>query len=210
MRSRIEIIERDVINNQRNIRFNNPVDTSIDLTENKSVSEILVAEGCESFSDYIDWLGLGKDPNLIFLSSTQHYYYDEEDLKKVSAVVNLKQLNQIKNLDVLFQTIFKIIPQKSNFIGCFAEKSKHLEFPSKNSSTSKISDTNYDALENGIVSRFSFLNMIYNIMDSKTNRYMTRRDVYQLFETHGFKIMDLTELNGLTYFLAQKVKIVLE
>jgi hypothetical protein len=210
MRHRIEIDERDIIKNQRIFRFNNPAGTSIDLTDNKSISEILIAEGCESFADYIDWLGLGKDPNLIILSSTQHYYYDEDDLKNVSAVVNLKQLNQIKNLDVLFKTIFKIIPQKSNFIGCFAEKNRHLEFPLKNSSTSKTSDTNSEALENGIVSRFSFLNLIFNIMDSKTSRYMTRRDVYQLLDTHGFKIMDLTELNGLTYFLAQKVRIVLE
>jgi hypothetical protein len=210
MRHRIEIDERDIIKNQRIFRFNNPAGTSIDLTDNKSISEILIAEGCESFADYIDWLGLGKDPNLIILSSTQHYYYDEDDLKNVSAVVNLKQLNQIKNLDVLFKTIFKIIPQKSNFIGCFAEKNRHLEFPLKNSSTSKTSDTNSEALENGIVSRFSFLNLIINIMDSKTSRYMTRRDVYQLLDTHGFKIMDLTELNGLTYFLAQKVRIVLE
>jgi hypothetical protein len=210
MRHRIEIDERDIIKNQRIFRFNNPAGTSIDLTDNKSISEILIAEGCESFADYIDWLGLGKDPNLIILSSTQHYYYDEDDLKNVSAVVNLKQLNQIKNLDILFKTIFKIIPQKSNFIGCFAEKNRHLEFPLKNSSTSKTSDTNSEALENGIVSRFSFLNLIINIMDSKTSRYMTRRDVYQLLDTHGFKIMDLTELNGLTYFLAQKVRIVLE
>lgn len=210
MRNRIEINVMDVINNQRIIRSNNPVDSTIELTGNKSVSEILIDEGCESFTDYIDWLGLGKDPNLIVLSSTQHYYYDKEELKNVSTIVNLKQLNQIKNLNILLQTIFKIIPQKSNFVGCFAEKARHNEFRAKNSSTHKNPGSDSDSLENGIVSRFSFMNMIYNIMDSKTNRYMTRKDVYELFETHGFRIMDLTELNGLTYFLAQKVKVVLE
>jgi hypothetical protein len=210
MRNRIEIKERDVANNQRIEGLNHAKVASIGLTENKSVSEILVAEDCESFADYIDWLGLAKDSNLLVLSSSQHYYYDKEDLKEVSTVVNLKQLNQIKNLDVLFKTIFNLIPQKSNFIGCFAEKNKHLEFLSKKSLSPEISNTDSTALENGIVSRFSFLNMIYNIMDSRTNRYMTRKEVYQLFEEHGFKILDLTEINGLTYFLAQKGRVFIE
>jgi hypothetical protein len=48
--------------------------------------------------------------------------------------------------------------------------------------------------------------MLYSLMDSKTNKYMSGRIVTLLLEDHGFKVLDMTELNGLTYFCAQKVK----
>ena len=42
-------------------------------------------------------------------------------------------------------------------------------------------------------------------MDSKTNKYLSRRDVTSLLSDRGFKVLDMTELNGLTYFCAQKL-----
>jgi len=42
-------------------------------------------------------------------------------------------------------------------------------------------------------------------MDSKTNNYLSGRSVSLLLENHGFKILNMTELNGRTYFCAQKV-----
>ena len=50
----------------------------------------------------------------------------------------------------------------------------------------------------------SFLNMLYGIIDSKTNRYMTEKSVKLLIEETGLKILDMTEFNGQTYFCTQK------
>jgi hypothetical protein len=48
--------------------------------------------------------------------------------------------------------------------------------------------------------------MIYDFMDSRTNnRNMTSRSVSLLLESNGMKIIDLTEINGITFFCAQKV-----
>lgn len=210
MTNRFEAQKLDVIENKRVRTSLNFGSSPVYSTGTNEVLDILIAEGGESLYNYVDWLGLVNDPNLIVLSSMRHYYYEEEDLKNVNTVVNSKQLNQIKNLNSLFQTIYNIIPPKSNFIGYFAEKGKHREFHVNNSSSAEGSVINSDALENGIISRIPFLNMIYSFMDSKTNRYMTRRNVNLLFETHGFKILDMTELNGLTYFLAQKVRVFVE
>jgi hypothetical protein len=210
MRNRITLNGPDVINYQGINNYINAGNKTTELFENNPVSEILATEGGESFYNYVEWLGLAKDPNLVVLSSVHHYYYEEEDLNDVSTVINLKQLNHIKSLSAFFHSIFKIIPPKSNFIGCFAEYKRNSNILSDNSKNSDDSKTISDALENGIISRNPFLNMIYNIMDSKTNRFLTRRDVYQLFEKHSYRILDLTELNGLTYFLAQKVRVTIE
>jgi len=50
--------------------------------------------------------------------------------------------------------------------------------------------------------------MLYSMIDSKTNKYMSERSVSLLLEDNGFKVFDMTELNGLTYFLAQKTRVI--
>ena len=206
MRNRITIDKQDVINNQRINTLTNLGGTSIDLIKNNPVFEILAAEGCENFISYIEWLGLAKDPSLVVLSSIYHYYYDAEEMKNVKTIINLKELNQIKQINSFLHSIFRILPQKSDFIGCFVDNKKINGFALKNNSSSYHNTKSFDDIENGIVSRIPFLNMLYSLMDSKTNRYMSGRTVTLLLEDHGFKVLDMTELNGLTYFCAQKVR----
>jgi len=206
MRNRIEIFEPDVINNQRINTLFELTDTSIGLAENNPVFEILTAEGCENFVNYIEWLGLAKDPNLVVLSSQHHYYYDAEEMKNVKTVINLKELNQIKQINSFLHSIFHILPQKSNFIGCFVDNKKINGYVIRNNSSSYHNKRSFDAIENGIVSRIPFLNMLYSFMDSRTNKYMSGTSVSLLLEDHGFKVLDMTELNGLTYFCAQRLR----
>lgn len=210
-------MENSVAIKKTNIAENQMIRTDVNLpgshVESRKTIEpidILIAEGGENLYNYVDWLGLAKDPNLIVLSSVHHYYYDNDDLKDVSTVINLKQLNEIKNISVLLHSIFQIIPPKTNFIGSFIESKKQNGASNKSSSSSNATKNNVDRFENGIISRIPFLNMVYNLMDSKTNRNISRNDVTLLLEEHGFKILDMTELNGITYFLAQKIRVITE
>ena len=70
----------------------------LNRVETSDVFDILIAEGAEDLYNYLKWLGLANDSNLIVLSSQHHYYYEEDDLINVRTVVNLKPLNQIRNL----------------------------------------------------------------------------------------------------------------
>jgi hypothetical protein len=204
MRNRIVVNKPDTINNQNINRLYNLQLANPDNIRNNPVFEILSAEGGENFYCYIEWLGLGKDQNIVILPSVRHYYYEEEELKNVTTVVNIKQLNQIRNLDSFLQSLSLIISKKSNFVGCFAENSKNYELTLNIEKTAKDSDPISVELENGIISRFPLLNRIYNIMDSKTNRPLTREYVNLRFATYGFEILAMNSLNGLTYFLANK------
>jgi hypothetical protein len=200
MRNRIQINELNITDNQRFNTYINLGGTSIDLVENNPLSEILANEGNENFVNYVSWLGLDKDPDLVVLSSMHHYFYGAEEMKKVKTVVNLKELNQIKHLRDFLHSIFSALPSKCNFIGCFTDNSK------QNNLGLNLNSSDYEAIENGIVSRNPFLNMIYNIMDSRTYKTMSRKSVRISLEDHGFKVIDMTELNGLTFFFAQKVR----
>jgi len=208
MRNSIAIKEPDIINNQRINPYINPGDTPLSLVKNNLVFEILTAEGCENFVNYIEWLGLAKDPDLLVLSSLHHYYYDAEEMKKVKTVVNLKELNQIKQIKRFLHTIFHLLPQKSYFIGRFVDNKKINGYALRTNSSSYLNKRSFDDIENGIVSQIPFLNMLYSLMDSRTNKYMSGRNVTLLLEDHGFKVVDMTELNGLTYFCAQRLQTV--
>jgi hypothetical protein len=176
---------------------------SIIQTETSQVYTNLLEEGCEFFYDYLEQIGLSNEPNMILLPSSHHYYYDVEDLKEVKTLVNLKQLNKIKQPKDFLNNIYHILPQHSYFIGYFTDGKNQLGF-FPNSSTPQEKTAGIDPFENGISSRIPFLNMIYDIMDAKTNRFLTKKSVTAMLEESGFKILDITEIKGLTYFSVHK------
>jgi len=206
MRNSITINNLDVINNQRINTLVNIGGSSIDLGGSNPVLGTLTNEEGENFTNYIEQLGLGKDTNLVVLSSLHHYYYDAEEMINVRTVVNLKELNQIKQLKDFLHSIFHILPPDCNLIGCFVNNKKQSGFTLNTSPSDSYYKRNSDAIENGIASSSPFLNMIYNMIDSKTNKYMSERSVSMLLMEHGFKVLDMTEHDGLTYFCAQSLR----
>lgn len=178
----------------------------VKINENTTVYEKLAAEGAENLYNYVEWLGLASDPDLIILPSTHHYFYDTEDLKEVRTIINLRNLNNIKQIKDFFHTIYRLVPYKSYFIGSFIDRNYQNGFLSLSSATSENGTEYYEQIENGITSRIPFVNMMYNLMDSRTNRYMTKRTVSLMLGDAGLKVLDMTELNGLTYFCTQKVR----
>ena len=178
----------DIINNQEP----RPVVSEIGVVEDKVEAnpflEGLVAEGGENFYHYINWLGLSKDSNLMILSSIHHYYYDFNDLKGVKTLINLKQLNQISHIDNFLSNVFRVLPTKANFIGCFKDNKirKGLAVPFYQS--------------------FKFLNSLINLFDSRTERFMSRKEVRKLLESHDFSITDMTEIGNLTFFCSESSK----
>jgi len=146
------------------------------------VYKALEAEGGENFFHYIDWLGLAKDPNLMILSSLHHYYYDFNDLTGVKTLINLKMLNHINHIDNFLSNIFRVLPPKANFIGSFKDNKIHI------------------GAATPIYQSFRFLNRLINILDAKTDKFMSRKNVLKILEARGFRVVDMTEINGMTYF----------
>jgi hypothetical protein len=81
-----------------------------------------------------------------------------------------------------------VLPQKASFVGCFKD----------NKIRGGISVPFYQS--------FKFLNGLINMIDSKTDRFMTRKDVIKLLESHDFRIVDMTEISSITYFCAESLK----
>jgi hypothetical protein len=152
------------------------------------VYESLLSEGGETFFQYIDSLGISQESDMLILSSKHHYYYDHNDLTGVKVLINLKKLNFIKHLDSFFHVVFRMMPPKSKFIGCFTSSKtpKGKGFPFYQSA--------------------NFFSRFLNFIDSRTDRPLHKDDVSRMLESHGFKVLDMTEINGEIFFSAQNKK----
>ena len=116
-----------------------------------------------------------------------HYYYDHKDMAGIQTLINLKKLNQVKHLESFLHTLFRILPSRAYFVGCFRNGSHHGKGTSFYNSA-------------------RFFTGIVNIFDSRSERALTKKGVTQLMEEHGFKVIDLTDLNKITYFWAQNLR----
>ena len=143
----------------------------------------LTAEGGKNFSRYLKRFDLFKEPEILLISPNRLFYYDENDLKNVRTFVLLKKLNLIKDLDTVLNDLSRILPANVNFIGCFSERK-----PFK-----------WSGFISGLSTRFT------NILDLRTDHSLDKKDVSDLLEKYGFKVVDISEMNGLTLFYSQNV-----
>lgn len=153
---------------------------------------------------YLDEKGLSNDTSMLVIPSTRHYFYDAEDMKGVKTMVNLKPLNYVKEIRDFLRKVSGLMPHDSNFVGCFTDNKLQNGFSDKYSNLPRDFSEKAEAYENGIESRIPFINRMYSFIDLKTNRYLTRRTVTTLLEECGLQIVEMTDLNGLTYFHTRK------
>lgn len=205
MRNSIGIEGTDFSNNQR-LEILAKLGGNINQIRTNSVQKILDTKAAENFVRYLDQLSIEQDSNLVVLASSHHYYYDAEEMINVRTMVNLTELNQIKQLKDFLHSIFRILPPKCTFIGCFVNNRKQDGFVLNSSPTDSYYKRNSDAIENGIASSSPILTMIYNMIDSKTYKYLSDRSVSLLLGEHGFTVTNMTEIDGLTYFCAQSLR----
>lgn len=63
---------------------------------------------------------------------------------------------------------------------------------------------NNDPRENGNVSDIPFINLITGLFDMRTRKFIPAGSVEAILAEHGFKVSDMKEIDGITYFHAHK------
>jgi hypothetical protein len=157
-----------------------------EISRTKSGIDNLSSNIREDFFQYLQFLQLENEPNLLSLSSTHNYYFDSNDLKNIRTIINLKELNNIKSLGSFLQTIARILPLKANFIGYF-----------KNDTGNRSVFSFYQSTK--------FFNGLVNYFDCRTDRSLTKKEVSGLLEGHYLKVVDISDMNGMTYFCSQNI-----
>jgi hypothetical protein len=180
----ITTLNRSEISTDKKVRKNFK---RIKLSHEKTMTDPginkLIADSDENFVIYLNRQGLVNEANMVVLPSSNHYYYDNNELKGVTTLINMKKLNLINHLDSFLNTVSDVLSPKTNFIGCFCD-----------SNTQK---------EAGLTSRI--YKRLINFLDSKTDNEIDKNDVSKLLESSGYKVIDMTVINGLTYFRTQNL-----
>ena len=168
--------------------------------------EELTDEVREDLITYLNRMGLAGEAQILVIPSTRHFFYDAEDLRGIKTVINLKQLNYVREIREFLSKISEMLPNNSSFVGCFIDNKSQTGFSDKYSNLPKQLSEKAEAYENGIKSRIPFINRMYSFIDAKTNRYLTKKTVSHLLEECSLQLVGMTELNGLTYFCTRKTK----
>ena len=148
---------------------------------------VLIAEVGLNFFRFLKSLGMSGERNLVVLSSKDSYSCNEDELKDVRVLINLKKLNLIKHLDLFLNSLVRTLPPDTRFIGYFSDEK--------------------DIERDGFIpfNLWRFLNRLYNFFSSGTNHLMNRNEVRELLEKNGFKTLNMKKMNGFTYFISQNV-----
>lgn len=153
----------------------------VEPKKRNQAADNLSAEVDENFLKYLSLSGLSNEEKLLVLSSKLHYYYDYDELKEVTTLINLKKLNLINHLDEFLHSLYNGLSPKANFVGCFADRRVQKG--------------------NNVVIRL--YKKLLNFLDDRIDFDIDRKSISRLLESHGFRVMDMTEINGLTYFRTQ-------
>jgi hypothetical protein len=172
----------------------------IEKFSKRELAESFLVEAPDNLISFIECLGLARDPNMVVLPADHYFYYDAEEMKHVHTVINLMELNKIRQMRDFITNLFCCMPPRSNLIGCYVDHSKHDGFALNLSSSNYQTRKNINHIENGIISESSFLNKIYSFMDSRINNRLSTPGVNSLLSEIGFKMMHMVELSGITYF----------
>jgi len=169
-----------------------------------SLYRTLSDEDCEDFYYYIEWLGLPKNNNIIVLPLSNHYYYQPKDFEETETLVNLRCLNHIRNLRTFLRSIHQSLQPNCFFTGCFTDQNNNRTLMKEsNNNISGRSDTYTH--DNFKLSRASiFKGKLNQMLDLKTNIKLTKDSVSSILKDIGFIVLGMSELNGKTYFCAQK------
>jgi hypothetical protein len=145
----------------------------------------LITEVGLNFFRFLRSIGMSDERNLVILSPKANYACNEHELKNARIIINLKKLNLIKHLDLFLNSLVRILPPNTSFIGYFSDE--------------KRGNGNYP----GYIQKF--LNKVFNLLGSHNNHILNRDEVTVLLEKNGFKTLNMKEMSGLTYFISENV-----
>lgn len=164
-------------------------------------------EAGEELALYLEKWGFFRQPNVIFLSSIHHYFYNPEEIEKVQTIINLKQINQTKEVAYFLRTMNRILPLYGFYIGSFFDFKNQKE-KTMNGNPSAIGYFSYlfHVFFNRFIPRIPVINRINYFLNQKKIKYWTASEIDHLLDSTGFKTLDIKEIGGRTFFIAEKVK----
>ena len=138
--------------------------------------------------NYLNTHNLLKDKHVLFISSKHFYFYNNEEMKYVNTIVFLKKLNEIEYLYDTIRNLHSILNENTVFCGKFIDN-KRINILFMFSKYTKLFD------------------VLSDILYKKYNRPLSLNNVDYCLKKYKFKILNTTEIDGVTYFYAKNYRL---
>lgn len=165
----------------------------------------MVEEAGQEVYDYLTRYGITSKDRVLFLSNTRHYLYDSDDLKEVESIVNFRLINRTTHIWYYLHTMNRILSVDGYFAGCFLDYKNQREtlVGNNHSLLGRLFLFMYRFV-NRIVPRVPFINNVQFVLNHGRIKCITGTEMKGLLEKNGFQLIDMVEIDRLTYFIARK------
>lgn len=158
-------------------------------------------EVCKYIGEHIDL----RNTNTILFSSSHQYLYDLVDFKNVRAIVNLKKVNNVEDVNNFFTAVNKLLPDAGIYIGCVDTiLNKKSQIYQKYSSPISPILWSTEFLIKQPFSKINALNRIQKFFTNTFTRSISLAETLGRLVFCGFDIIEYKVIGNSTYFVVMK------
>ncbi|NVO01723.1 MAG: sugar transferase [Bacteroidetes bacterium] len=155
------------------------------------------------FNEYVDF----ENPRTFVVSTSTKFNIDKFINKECETIINLKRVNDIKQLNKFFESVNHKLDDNGIFIGCAETK----ELRKRRILKKYIPVFNYfyytlDFILKRVFPKLPITKSIYFFLTNGRNRVFSRPEVLGRLYSCGFKVHSEQYINNHLFFVAEKVK----
>ncbi len=149
----------------------------------------------------------------LFLSSTllintiERFNIEKVSKTRYSTIINLHQVNDIREINMFFATINERLPYGGMFVGCFEalQQRKRRILSGKNKLLRSLIYSR-DFFIFRVLPKLNITRELYFWITAGKGRALSKAEVFGRVYFSGFDIVDEVKIGGLSYFTARKAK----
>jgi Sugar transferases involved in lipopolysaccharide synthesis len=149
----------------------------------------------------------------LFLSSTllintvERFNIEKVSKTRYSTIINLHQVNDIRDINIFFSTINERLSYGGMFVGCFEalQQRKKRILGGKNKLLRKITYSR-DFIIFRVLPKLNLTRELYFWITEGKGRALSKAEVFGRVYFSGFEIANEIQIGGLSYFIAKKAK----
>ncbi len=173
-------------------------------TLEKAILKVADKDVLSYISEHLDLKTLHQR---IILSTDALSYVEEVDFNNVQAIVNLRRVNYTQQINQLFRAVNKLLPENGLYVGCVETYTnrKNLIFNQAGEHFGQLF-WYVDFLVHRVIPRLRLVEKFYYFLTKGQFHAISDTEILGRLIYCGFEIVDTSVINGLTYFIARKVK----
>ncbi|MBN1414625.1 MAG: sugar transferase [Bacteroidales bacterium] len=180
-------------------------DSLRDLNE---LEKIIRLESSQDVLDYIkQYLRIPERNTGIIFTTRLKSYVENVDFDNLNAIINFKKANNIRNIDGLFKAVNSLLPIGGIYVGRVETYGNRKDsiYKKYNRFLRQLIWLCDFAL-NRIIPRIPYLDSLYYFITNGEFHAISKPETMGRLIYCGFDIVDFQIINGLSYFVARKVK----